>query len=186
MDGAAPPREGGRKTGGLASVFLQPGDYFVGTNARVRTILGSCVSITLWHPGFRVGAMSHFVLASRSTRGSASLDARYGEEALELMARELAAFGVRPADCEGKIFGGGDMFPDHTARFSGLPPIGRRNGEAAWSMLEARGVRISSQHLYGSGHRNIVFDVSSGHVWVRHVKKKPGDNASEAQSGWAP
>ena len=44
-------------------VFLMPGEHFVGdARHRIRTLLGSCVSITLWHPQRRVGAMSHFLL----------------------------------------------------------------------------------------------------------------------------
>jgi chemotaxis protein CheD len=36
-------------------------------------------------------------------------------------------------------------------------------------MLEARGVIVRSQHLYGDGHRQIIFDLFNGHVWVRHA-----------------
>jgi chemotaxis protein CheD len=151
-------------------VILQPGDYFVGNGTRVRTLLGSCVSITLWHPRHRVGAMSHFVLADRGAASGEVLDARYGDEALELMRAQLAALGVVVEDCEGKLFGGGDMFPEHSARMTGLPTVGRRNGEAALAMLEAHGVQVRSKHLYGNGHRNIIFDVNNGHVWVRQVK----------------
>jgi chemotaxis protein CheD len=149
---------------------LQPGDYFVGGGTRVRTLLGSCVSISLWHPRHRIGAMSHFVLADRGGAMGEALDARYGDEALELMRAQLVALGVAVEDCEGKLFGGGDMFPEHSARMTGLPTVGRRNGEAALAMLEAHGVHVHSKHLYGNGHRNIIFDVNNGHVWVRQVK----------------
>lgn len=150
-------------------VHLQPGEYFVGEGVRVRTLLGSCVSVTLWHPGRRVGAMCHFVLAQRGRRGNAALDARYGDEALALMFEELVQRQVALADCEAKIFGGGDMFPGQRAAAGGVS-VGRRNGEAARSILEAQGVTVRSQHLYGFGHRQIIFDMDSGHVWVRHDK----------------
>ena len=59
----SPPRGGAARR---VDVFLQPGEYVVGDAAlRVRTMLGSCVSVTLWSPARRVGAMSHFLLASR-------------------------------------------------------------------------------------------------------------------------
>ena len=41
----------------LIDIFLQPGEYFVGdADYQIRTMLGSCVSMTLWHPCKRVGA----------------------------------------------------------------------------------------------------------------------------------
>ena len=150
-------------------IFLQPGEYFVGdADYRIRTLLGSCVSITLWHPGRRIGAMSHFLLATRTRKQDADLDGRYGDEALLLMLRELAQCHIRPDQCQAKIFGGGNMFP-HQARADGLH-IGRKNGEAARLLLQAHGIPVASENLFGVGHRQIDFDVSKGDVWVRQIK----------------
>lgn len=150
-------------------IFLQPGEYFVGdADYRIRTLLGSCVSITLWHPQLRIGAMSHFLLASRPARAAPNFDARYGEEAMWLMARELGRAGVALSECQGKIFGGGDMFPTQV-RSSGIH-VGKKNGETARSLLHSYGVSILSESLFGIGHRQIIFDVSSGDVWARQVK----------------
>ncbi len=52
-------------------VFLQPGDvYFGDRHTRLRTILGSCVSITLWHPQRLLGGMCHFILPARPAAGT--------------------------------------------------------------------------------------------------------------------
>lgn len=157
----------------VIEVFLQPGEYFVGdADYRIRTLLGSCVSITLWHPRLRIGAMSHFLLARRPSRPCAGYDGRYGEEAMWLMVRELGRLGVTPSACQGKIFGGGNMFPQQ-ARAAGIN-VGQKNGETARDLLRSYGVNIASESLFGIGHRQIIFDVSSGNVWSRQVK--PTDN----------
>lgn len=157
------------RSSGQIDVFLQPGEQFVGdAGYRIRTLLGSCVSITLWHPERRVGAMSHFLLPARGRRTSLEPDGRYGEESMCLMLQELKRMKVNPAQCEGKIFGGGDMFPGK-ARTNGFD-VGKRNGEAARALLRTHGVQIVSESLYGVGHRQIIFDVSNGHVWARQVK----------------
>ncbi len=170
-------------------VFLKPGEYFVGdASHRIRTVLGSCVSVTLWHPLLRVGAMSHFMLATRGVSavaarlGAAALDARYAEEALELMLDELAARNVAAADCQAKVFGGGDMFPGRGMR-TGLA-VGRRNGEAARALLRARGIELASQSLYGEGHRQIIFEVGSGHVWSRQVEPAAHARQEPGRRGW--
>ncbi len=155
----------------LIDIFLQPGEYFVGdADYQIRTMLGSCVSMTLWHPGKRIGAMSHFLLPTHGLIDTAvrPLDARYGDEALTLMLAELAQAGVQPSQCQGKIFGGGNMFPKHSR--SSTMHIGRRNGEAARALLQAHGIAIVSESLFGIGHRQIIFDISTGDVWSHQVR----------------
>lgn len=166
--------------GNTIDVFLQPGEYFVGDeHYRIRTLLGSCVSITLWHPGRRIGAMSHFLLSYRERAQTAGLDGRYGDEALLLMLRELAQCNIKPDQCQAKIFGGGNMFPRQT-RNDGLH-IGRKNGEAARLLLQSYGIPIVSENLFGVGHRQIDFDLKNGDVWVRQARPvdapclKPGE-----------
>ena len=44
----------------IVDVFLQPGDiHFGGADTRIRTVLGTCVAISLWHPVRQIGGMSH-------------------------------------------------------------------------------------------------------------------------------
>lgn len=165
------------------TVVLRPGEYFVGDRRyRVATLLGSCVSVTLWHPALRVGAMCHYLLATRPSSSSGhTRDARYGEDALALMLSELVRLGVPPTECEGKLFGGGDMFPEQqkAQQFE----IGLKNGEAARRLLDAQGIPIKSESLYGASHRKIIFVVATGDVWVskpampRGLKKSEGSNA---------
>lgn len=154
------------------AVRLAPGEYFVGdARHRVHTLLGSCVSITLWQRERRVGAMSHFLLAKRAGQGGAALDARYGDEAMSLMLQGLAACGVQPETCEAKLFGGGNMFPETT---SPMPlAIGQRNGIGAQALLDAHGIALVSHSLFGVGHRTIVFDIATGDVWARHTPRAP-------------
>jgi chemotaxis protein CheD len=154
-------------------VILRPGEYAVaGADCVLRTLLGSCVSITLWHPKLRIGAMSHFLLARRGNRAAGPLDGRYGEESLELMLDALAKEHVFPTQCEAKIFGGGNMFPDQNP--GSTIHVGRDNGEAARRLLQEHGIHVVSESLFGVGHRQIAFDVATGHVWVRLVHPTSG------------
>jgi len=155
-------------------VYLLPGEYFVGdARYRIRTVLGSCVSITLWHPRLRIGAMSHFLLSERESESggepAAELSGRYGKDAMALMVAQLQERGVRANDCEAKVFGGGTMFP--SIEGGSQPSIGHRNGVAAEKLLAEYGIPVVSESLFGTGHRNILFDVASGDVWVRQGDK---------------
>jgi len=154
----------------LIDIFLQPGELFVGDkDYQIRTILGSCVSITLWHPRSRMGGMSHFLLPTRSTVDAAvGPDGRYGDEALSLMLEEFQKYGLNPAACEAKIFGGGNMFPSRQR--ADTMHVGQRNGEAARELLLARQIPVLSESLFGNGHRQIIFDVRTGDVWSRQIE----------------
>jgi chemotaxis protein CheD len=151
----------------VCEVVLQPGEYFVGDRKhRVHTLLGSCVSITLWHPRARIGAMSHYMLAQRGSNDKGmALNARYGEEALTLMIEQLADLGVAANKCQAKVFGGGEMFLSH----QGNPSVGRKNGDAARELLRERGITLTAASMFGIGHRNIIFNVNTGDVWSRQV-----------------
>jgi len=149
-------------------IFLQPGEvYFGDSETRIRTLLGSCVAVTWWHPRLKVGAMCHFLVPHRARskpRLDDVLDGRYGDEAFAQVMHYIQAAGTLPADYQVKMFGGGQLLANDTHR---LQPVGERNIEFAKSWLAANGFRLSREHLAGVGHRHIVFDVANGDVWVR-------------------
>ncbi|MCK2095760.1 chemotaxis protein CheD [Thauera aromatica] len=155
----------------VIDIFLQPGDFYFGDcDTRIRTLLGSCVSITLWHPRLRHGGMCHYMLPARSRRGGQALDGRYADDAIALFLRELRAHGTRPGEYQVKLFGGGRMFrPPRNREGNESMEIGNRNIEAGQRLLRQHGFRIKASHLAGDGHRSLIFEVGSGEVWVRHV-----------------
>lgn len=161
----------------LLDIFLQPGELFVAdAGYQIRTILGSCVSITLWHQETGLGGMSHFLLPTRGKKVKHNeMDGRYGDEALQMMIDDLQSRGVEPQECQAKIFGGGNMFPD-MGHASGIK-VGHRNGLAAREMLRKRDIQVVTESLFGIGHRQIIFDLSRGDVWARQVKPTPQELA---------
>lgn len=155
---------------GLTEVTIQPGGFYFGRdNCRISTLLGSCVAVTLWHSKRHVGGMCHFLLPSRNgCKGSAKLDGRYGEEAMELFIRELKRTKTQPRDYCVRVFGGGNMFPRHTR--NALNDIGNRNIEAVRELLSRHGFDIMAEDLGGPVYRSIVLDLRCGDVWIRQSR----------------
>jgi chemotaxis protein CheD len=148
----------------LRAVFLNPGEFhFAEGNTRISTLLGSCVSITLWHPRRRIGGMCHYMLTERNRTAGTPLDGRYGNEAFELFLQQVAAAGTRPAEYQAKLFGGANMLSDLAGS---KIDIGRRNVALAHSLLADKGITLLSEHVGGSGRRKLHFDVWSGDVWL--------------------
>ncbi len=148
-------------------VFLRPGEFcFAEAGTRIRTILGSCVAITLWHPKLRVGGMCHYMLGNPRPLNPARLDGRYAEDAVELFLREILQRHTQPREYQVKIFGGGNMFPALIKSQS--ENIGQRNMNLGQELLRDNGFQIQASHLGGNGYRRIIFDIGSGEVWVYH------------------
>lgn len=150
-----------------SEIFLAPGGfYFGGGPVRVRTVLGSCVAIVLWHSERRIGGMCHFMLPSRAAKEAAALDGRYADEAVALFVREIAQAGTRPRDYIGKLFGGGNMFSGY-ASAGGCRDVPCMNVEAARRLIRNLDVPLVAEHLGGSGHRNLTFELWSGDAYLR-------------------
>lgn len=146
-------------------LFIKPGGWFFGGGlCQVETVLGSCVTITLWHPEQKLGGLCHFMLPTRLRDALQHLDGRYGEEAILWLKGQARANGLDIRDCEAKLFGGAQAL----VGTNGHHGVGRRNIHFAEECLRAEGVRVVSCDLGGRGHRYLRFDLSNGDVWVRH------------------
>lgn len=152
-------------------IFLQPGEfYFSDRETRIRTLLGSCVAITLWHPRLQIGGMCHYLLPMHHSNSEQSeLDGRYANDAIALFMLELDKTGTWPSDYEVKMFGGGNQFPNQIK--SNQVSVPDNNINVGRSLLKQHGFTIKANHLGGTGHRNVIFDVWSGQVWMQHVVK---------------
>lgn len=160
-----------RTPAGTVEIFLNPGEYYFGDrHTRIRTLLGSCVAITLWHPQQRIGGMCHYLLPGRARAQAQDFDGKYADEALLLLIEQIARTGTRLKDYEVKMFGGGNMFPHAPPRPAGGDEhVGRKNALAGRELVRRHGMRSKSEHMGGAGHRNVIFDLWTGNVWVKHV-----------------
>lgn len=159
-------------------IFLQPGEVYFGDHTiRIRTVLGSCVAITLWHPRHKVGGMCHYMLARRKGQDSIELDGRYADEALQLLLREINAIGGNPREYQVKLFGGGNMFVHAPSSAQRQINVADDNVVAGRELLAQHGFTISAEQLGGHGHRQVIFEISSGDVWVRKHRISHGASA---------
>lgn len=159
-------------------IFLQPGEFYFGdSDTRIRTILGSCVAITFWHPKMRIGGMCHYMLPKNHRQHHKhphhkqhphELDGKYAEDAIQMFMHEIKKSHTKTSDYEVKMFGGGNQFPDQD---NSVFTVSDKNVMLGHSLLDEYGFTLKSEHLGGIGHRNIMFDLWSGDVWVKHVEK---------------
>jgi chemotaxis protein CheD len=168
-----------KKPANVREIYLQPGQFHFGErNTRIRTILGSCVSIVMWHEKHLIGGMCHYILPKRNRSILDKPDGRYAEEAIELFMARIHTANTRSRDYQVKIFGGGNMFPQYTKRGK-CADVPCQNVIAARTLIKRYGLNLVGEHLGGAGHRQIYFDIWNGHVWMRRVEITTASAASD-------
>ena len=151
----------------LAMVYLKPGEFFVSrTPALVSTVLGSCVSVTLFSPAARMGAMCHALLPS----GTDHDPLRYVDRAVDFIYVKLAAISGQSGGFEAKLFGGANVLVSGGSREASAS-VGSQNVVAAMGAIEKLGLKLISFDTGGEQGRKIFFYSGTGEVYLRPVKK---------------
>jgi chemotaxis protein CheD len=161
----------------MSEVVLHPGDFYFTRAGEhrtvVRTLLGSCVAVTLWHPRLGLGGMCHFVVPKRgdADRADGRLDGRYAEDAVRMFGHAVDRNGTRPEEYEVGLFGGGSQFP---AQRGGTFDVPGQNVAAARRLLERAGFRVGAEHVGGTGPRVVELDLETGTIRLRHNEHRVG------------
>jgi chemotaxis protein CheD len=151
------------------TVFLQPCEMVLLTHpARVKTVLGSCVGITMRAPASGVAAMVHCLLPTAGApyrQLPAEEYWRYVDAAVDRMLEAFATRGAAAGDLEVKLFGGADRLAAGAGE-TGYR-VGRRNVKAALASLAGYGIEPVSREVGGRCGRLVEFDTASGSVFVK-------------------
>ena len=146
-------------------VMLMPGELFFGEKIPcLRTLLGSCVAVTLWNPKRRIGGMCHFLLPTRTRPPHAPRDGKYGDEAIGMMVDAIRRAGTRPQDYEAHLYGGADTMPDieRAMRY-----VGERNIETGWRLIDQFGFNLVGVDVGENVPRVVRMNLLTGEVEMR-------------------
>lgn len=154
----------------LPEIYVLPGEsHLVAQPAVIRTVLGSCVGVTIWAPRIGVSALCHPMLPSvpREGRIAASQGRRYVDYAIRELGRRFDALGALRGEVEVKLFGGADVLV--VSANDSRPTIGRMNSEVALEVLRAEGFTVAASSLGGDCGVHISFNTSTGEVRLRRL-----------------
>lgn len=149
-------------------IKLLPGEiYFGNGNTQIVTLLGSCVTITVWHPLKKLGGMCHYLLPERGDSDK-QVHGYYADDAVDYFVNKIHMTGAKPSDYEVKLFGGGNMFSGMGYDDRGFDVPGR-NISTGKQLLKSNGFIIMSSDLGGPYYRNIRMNLWNGDVWVKRT-----------------
>jgi len=153
----------------LRRVRLQPAELYLAREpAMLETILGSCVSATMWSPRAGLGGMCHGVLP-RCPGGTTAPDGfRYVDFSIRYLAERFDELGATRSELHVKLFGGADVLPVSP---NGKRTVGFMNYHIALEVLEEQALLLSASDLGGTRGRTIHFNTETGDVFVRRLAR---------------
>lgn len=153
----------------LPCVYLLVGQGGVFTKPTlVRTVLGSCVSVTFHCSKLHWGAIFHALLPrmgdfpGRRTEGD---HFRYVDASIWYLLRKFSKAGIAPESLECKVFGGASPLRQKCDTATGL-----RNVEAAMDILTQEGIAVSASSVGGNDGRKLYFRTDTGLVLQKRFK----------------
>lgn len=157
----------------MTSVDLGPGEmHATETPTLISTVLGSCVSVCLYSPARKIGAMCHCVLPTQPR----SPGRRYGPNCcvdtcvgnmIEAMTRQHK---VPFATIRAKLFGGAEVLQTGAAQAGETATIGKRNIAAARQALREYALPLVAECVGGAQGYRILFNTETGEVLLRRAQ----------------
>jgi len=167
-----------------ADVYLKPGDIFISDKPSVvKTVLGSCISVTMFSSRLRIGSICHGMLPEcNEMKGSNCIcieRIRYVDCSIRKMLEELHSMGILNDEIEVKMFGGADMFNAIRSKHN-IINVGEQNIKAAFKIMGDSNLRLAASDIGGSRGREIIFIPNTGEVFLKKLKKNELENISIA------
>jgi len=159
----------------VAAVFLRPGEaWTTDIPTRVKTVLGSCVAITMRAPRLGLASVTHCLLPSSGVRPEALSRAealKYVDATVGILIETFASRGAAVSELEVKLIGGADNLQPNGA--PSFYSVGERNVRTALDSLAERGIAPAAAIVGGRLGRVMVFDTATGDVFVKQLSKPP-------------
>jgi chemotaxis protein CheD len=156
-------------------VFLRPGELWIdNVPTLVKTILGSCLAITVRAPRLGLASVTHCLLPSAGgepERLSRAESLKYVDATMGILFDTFASRGAALRELEVKLIGGADNIlatgsPNHYA-------VGDRNVKMALEGLAQRGITPAAAIVGGRSGRVMVFDTGTGDVFIKRLSPTP-------------
>lgn len=157
-------------------VYLKPGEiYFSDGPAVITTLLGSCVSVTMYSRRVGAGAICHGLLPTCKGRKPCECDnfccegMRYVDCSIMRMLGWFEQNGVERKEIEVKVFGGSDMLRGNES--STKATVGQQNISIAFQVIEKENLVVSASDVGGLRGRKIYFSTHTGEVLLKRLLK---------------
>ena len=159
----------------LPVVYLKAGEmHFTDSPTLVITLLGSCLSVTMFSRRKGLGGICHGLLPQCGGRKQCDNKCLEGFKYVECSIRKMGELfdrhGAKRSEIEVKVFGGADMFSRQiTTR--GTVSVGQQNIQIAEKIIVSEGLTTLKTDVGGMRGRKIFFYTDTGEVFLKRLAK---------------
>ena len=162
-------------TTGLTSIYLQPGEAcFSRYPVVVNTVLGSCLSITMFSKKIKYAGMSHCQLPNcrecNFKCDECKEPYKYVNCTIAQMVKKFESMQIQRKDIEVKVFGGADVLKT-TMTGERISTIGKQNINMALETLAKFNMSVTASDVGGKYGRKIHFLTETGEIYLNRLKK---------------
>ncbi len=129
---------------------------------KIRTVLGSCIGITLCDVTAGVGGMAHVMLPKAT--GATNSPGKFADTGVDSLLKEVLSEGANRARLQAKIAGGAAMFGADCDT-----AIGARNAKAVLERLAMHQIPMVAKEVGGNKGRRMCLDPMTGEVEVQII-----------------
>ena len=130
----------------------------------IRTVLGSCVSVTMFVPATKLAMISHSIYSGEGDTGNL----HYTINSIQRMDREINRNSISKRDVIVKLFGGGLQLISSESRET--KDVQSDNVKCAIDELKRLGYHISTGNVGGYYSREVRFHTENGDVFLKRSK----------------
>jgi len=159
----------------LPVVYLKAGElHFTDQPTLVITVLGSCLSVTMFSRRKGLGGICHGLLPQCCGRercdGGCLEGFKYVDCSIRKMGELFDRHGAKRSELEVKVFGGADMFSRQIA-IPGIVSVGKQNVQTAEKIILSEGFKVKKTDVGGMRGRKIFFYTDTGEVFLKRLTK---------------
>ncbi len=160
---------------GLQNVYIHPGEACYSKNSIVvSTVLGSCLSVTMFSKKTKYAGISHCQLPYCRSCSPGCHNCpepyKYVKCTIIHMIRKFEHLNISKSDIEVKLFGGADVLKTNSVE-KRISTIGKQNIEMAFETLAQNNMFPAVQDVGGDLGRKIIFLTETGEVFLNRLKK---------------
>ena len=149
------------------NIYLKPGEVVVVRKpVLISTVLGSCVSVTMFSPDRKFGAICHATLPDSAGNSD---DLRYVDTALNHIYLRAVECGAG-SNLVVKLFGGARMLNVGNVEMTGFT-VGEQNVARALEVISSWGLTVASVDTGGFVGRKLYFCTRNGDVYLRRMRQ---------------
>lgn len=155
----------------LPVLYLKPAEMHIADSPSiVKTVLGSCVSITMFNRRLKVGAICHGMLPhcrrKAGCRDECAEGFKYVDYSIRQMLERFRSMGIGHREIEVKLFGGADMFATDAGE---RETVGVQNTKTALRIFEKERLTLRTSDTGGSQGRKLFFYTHTGEVFLKRL-----------------